>query len=193
MKIPSKYLSEIFKRISEEDESYKLSREIVLANSSEGNVWLIGGFVYGTLANFLYGTRRPAKDFDFIVENPNLEIVLPDSWTLCESRYKNPKFKSREMEIDFVPLARCHAIVKRNLPVTFDNYMKGNPLNIHSIAYNIKSEQVIGEVGISALEEKVVRVNDMEMAEDLARFYNTSINQIIRKKARELGFRAEFV
>ena len=188
----NKQLTELFQKIGEKDVQYKRARLIVLQNASQGNFWLIGGFLYRTLVKALYGGTDYAKDFDFIVENPNPCLSLPSGWTLSENRFRNPKFISDESEIDFVPLKEVYAIKKRSLPHSLDSFLCGTPLNIHSLAYEVRTHEIFGDIGISSLEQKIIRVNDMGMAEDFAKLYNTTVEEIISRKADELGFRPEY-
>ena len=195
MEINKSNLSGTFRRIAECDESFKEALSIVEQNTADGRIWLIGGFLYKTLANYLYGTSKPSKDFDFIIECPNQQIVLPENWRLSKSRFGNSKFAKtdKSLEIDFVPLSRVHGIIKRRIPPSIQNYLSGVPLSIHYLAYETKSGILEGDVGLASLEQKFVRLHNLEMAEDAARLYNTTVNEMITKKARELGFRAELV
>jgi hypothetical protein len=195
MGISNLELCDTLRRVAEGDKSYRQALEIIKQNTNNGRIWLIGGFLYKTLANSLYGTDKPSKDFDFIIEHPNQQIVLPGDWQLNKSRFGNPKFTRTDkiLEIDFVPLARVYSIMKRQISPTIQNYLSGVPLNIHCLVYEIRSGILEGDIGLAGLEQKVVRVHDLEMAEDAARWYDITVNEMITKKARELGFSAELV
>jgi len=184
-------LTEILQRRFTPD--FREQLEIVRRNS-RGKIWVIGGFVYKTLASELYGREIKTKDVDFLVENPNPEIVLPEGWKITLNHFGNPKFipPDGKEKPDFVPLARVYSILKRRLPPEIENYLSGTPLNVQSIAYEVDG-RIIGDAGISALEKRVVAVHNLDMAKDVAYWiYNKTVNDIIKKAADELGFQAEY-
>ena len=195
MELTAEHLSEVFKERTAKDLFFVDALSIVQNNSS-GEIWLIGGFLYRNLVNGSYGNcEKPAKDFDFIVENADESIVLPEGWRKALNTFGNPKFIGpSEQEIDFVPLEKVYSIEKRKIKnPRIEDYLSGAPLNIHSIAYDVQEHRVIGDAGISALERKVVAVHHLEMAQDAAGIYETSVNDMIQKKSEELGFKAELV
>jgi len=181
-------LSDVFREFLTKDAEFSLAKKIVLQNSA-GRNWLIGGHLYRSLAYLLYGTLRPSVDFDFVVEEPREKTVLPVSFELKENRYDNPKFVGKTFSIDFVPLATIHSINRRRLKPTIENYLTGTPLTVQSIAYEIGTSRLIGDVGIRALLCKEVGVNNLSQAKIYAEKKGQSIEEIIRKKADSLGFK----
>ena len=171
MTLSPEFLSELFTQIVSQDETYQEAVRIVRANSY-GKIWLIGGFLYRTLASQLYGVKKPSKDFDFIVERAEHKLILPESWKVTVNRFGNPKFVGT-FEIDFVTLNRVHSIMRRGVEPNIQNFLNGVPLNIHSLVYDVDNEEVIGNIGISALERKVVSVCNPEMAIDTEEIYQT--------------------
>lgn len=180
-------LSKRFVDVIENDVKFKEASNIVLTNSS-GNVWLIGGYVYRTLAHLLYESERPPVDVDFIVENPRDNFTLPHGWKLSKNRYGNPKFVG-QFEIDYAPLATIHSVSRRGLEPTFENYLSGTPLTIQSIGYNLKDQRVIGDIGLHALQTKTIGVNDKEQAKIYEAKKGIPIEEIIKRKSESLGFR----
>ena len=181
-------LSDVFREFLTKDAEFSLAKEIVLQNST-GRNWLIGGYLYRSLAYLLYGTLRPSVDFDFVVEEPREKTVLPVSFELKENRYDNPKFVGKTFSIDFVPLTTIHSINRRRLKPTIENYLTGTPLTVQSIAYEIGTSRLIGDVGIRALLCKEVGVNNLSQAKIYAEKKGQSIEEIIRKKAESLRFK----
>lgn len=169
--------------------------DIVTQNTGGGGIWLIGGFVYRSIASSLYQLPKPRADLDLIVENPLEKLELPGSWTLSKNSYGNPKFikKSSGVEIDFIPITAIHSIIRRGLQPTIENFLSGTPLNVQSICYDVKNKKVIGETGIKAIMGKTVRINDIVKAAVYSEKKGKSINQIIKEKASALGFRAIFL
>jgi len=192
MKLSREILSRAFQQIAAEDKDFQLTSEIVRQNSS-GKIWLIGGFLYKNLTHILYNFGRSAKDFDFIVEKANPHTILPEGWQQETNTFGNPKLFNKGLKIDFIPLEGVYYIRKNRLKPCIANYFAGAPFNIHCLAYDIKEQKVIGIAGIKALEERVVRAHNLEMLEYGARMYQTTPNDMIRKKASELGFKAELI
>lgn len=162
----------------------------IIQDNSCGDFWLIGGFVYRSIANKLYGIKKPMVDLDFIVEKPIEKIVFPDSWSRTVNRYGNLKFiKNDGMEIDFVPLENVHSIIRRGLSASIENFLTGTPLNIQSIAYDVKNKIIKGDIGTKAIAEQIVAVNDLEQAKIYSARKGKLINNIIQEKASSLGFK----
>jgi len=193
MKLVKKDLLNIIKKKILEDESFKEALNLTRKNSS-GKIWLIGGFLYKNLVKELYGTcKKSAKDFDLIVERANKKLVLPAGWKKERNIFGNPKLFDGKTEIDFVPLDEIYYIKKYRLKPCIESHLEGVPFNIHYLVYDIFDNKIVGDVGVRALEEKVVRAYNLEMLEYVARKYNTTMNEMIKKKAEVLGFGAEFI
>jgi len=162
----------------------------IIQDNSCGDFWLIGGFVYRSVASELYGIKKPMVDLDFIVEKPTEKIVFPASWKRTTNRYGNLKFINDDgLEIDFVPLENVHSIIRRGLKATIENFLTGTPLNIQSIVYDVKNKMIKGDIGTKAMEEKIVAVNDFEQAKIYSARKGKSINDIIQEKSSSLGFK----
>lgn len=73
------------------------------------------------------------------------------------------------------------------------NFLEGGGLNIHCIAYDLLERDIIGDVGIKALEEKVIAAYNLEMLRYGTSLYGKDPNDAIIKKAEELGFRAQLI
>jgi len=160
----------------------------IVRRNSKGKLWLIGSFVYGTLAHILYDSKAPKADFDFVVEKPVLNFVLPQGWKVSMSRFWNPKFTKGDKSIDYVPLENVYSICSRKLKPTIENYLKGVPMTVQSIAFDVNESRIIGDVGIYAVTHKTVRVHNLEFAIYAAQKKNIPLDQMIQRKAAELGF-----
>jgi len=172
-------------------EEYAEASKIIERNSS-GRIWLVGGLVYRTIANQLYGSPKPEMDLDFVVERAVETFHLPSGWTVERNSYGNPKLKKGRGKIDYIPLRNVLSIHRRGLKPTIKNFLTGVPLTIQSLAYDIQAKGVIGEIGIDALQRKVVEVNDLHSAEQIAQTKCMPLDEIIKTKAEELGFRPIF-
>ncbi len=174
------------------DDSVFLDVLGVVEGNCVGGFWLIGGFVYRTLASVWYGVARPVVDLDFLVERPVDVFDLPEGWVVKKNRYGNPKLVSGGLVVDYVPLNNVYSILKRGVEPSIESFLSGVPLNVQSIAYDCVQRKVIGNVGIKALVDRVVCVNDLGFAEYAARMKGLSVNDFIEGKARELGFTPVF-
>lgn len=182
-------LTNLFLKTVYNSAEFKEAVDLVRKNSS-GNIWLIGSFLYQNLAAELYGlTKKKAKDIDFIVENPADKIILPNNWIEEKTGYNNPKFiKNDGLIIDLVPLNNINSIISRGLSSTIENYLTGTPLNIQSIVFDVNNSKIFGNIGIKALIDKTVAVNDLEQAKINSEHKKKSISQIIKEKAELLEF-----
>ena len=107
----------------------------VVSKNSSGKIWLIGGFVYRTIASQLYGLPKPEVDLDFIVKESVEEFDLPEGWIVKRNRFGNPKFVNGNKQIDYVPLDNIHSILYRGLEPTIENFLSGNPLTVQALAF----------------------------------------------------------
>lgn len=162
----------------------------VIRQNSVGDFWLIGGFVYRTLAQEMYGVPRPSVDLDFIVETPVRKPFLPMGWTAGTNSFGNPKFVNGGRSVDYVPLENVFSIRNRRLKPTIANFLSGVPLNVQSIAYDVNANQVIGETGIDAVVGQYVAVYDLFFAEYAAKKKGKTVEQMLKDKAESLKFRA---
>ena len=174
-----------FNNLMNHNEEYQKALGIVKDNS-KGKIWLIGGAVYRTL---LFGDCNQSKDFDFIVEHVNKNLKIPEGYFERRTKFGGLCLKSHCFnEIEIMQLDEIYHIMKNNLGPTIDNYLLFTPFNIHSIAYDVDSRKIIGNIGLGSVREGILRTNDSEMAENMAEKYSSSINSLLRKKAKELDF-----
>jgi len=164
----------------------------IISNNSSGNIWLIGGYVYRTIASELYGLKTPFVDLDFIVESPSSDFNLPKGWNVLYNRYDGPKLVNGSKEIDIVPLDDIHSIINRNLEPTIKNYLTGTPLTIQSIAYDILNNRVIGNIGINAIKEKTIGILNLHFALYASQKKGKSLDTYILDKAKDLKFTPTF-
>ena len=186
-----KEITKLFLESVRDNNDFKEAIDLVKNNSNGGEVWLIGGFLYQNIAAQLYGLeKQKAKDIDFIVENPADKIIFPDNWEEKITSYNNPKLiRNDGLIVDLVPLKEINSIVRRNLPATIENYLIGVPLNIQSIVFDVNNSRVFGDIGINALLNKIVSINNLEEAKISSEHKKKSIEEIVKEKADMLGFR----
>jgi len=181
-------LTELFKpflRNKAFQETLYLVRE-----NSQGKIWIMGGFVYKNLASALYGTLPYEYDIDFVVEHKNKELKKVDGWNIEINSYDNPNYVRDTHRMSFTDI---HNTIRVSgiKPPTMEDFIFDTPLDIQSIAYDITDNILIGKIGIKALQEKIIRINNIAQAEFYAKRKNKTVKQLMNEKAEELGFEIE--
>jgi len=185
MSVESSYCAEL-----QRDSKFLLARDLV-EMTSRGNIWMIGGAVFRTLVALKYGgAKTQAHDFDFIVEEVLPEYCLPQGWSTSINSFGNRKLKNQVLglEVDLVPLGNVHSLKSRGIHPDFSRFLEFTPLNIQSIGFHLNTYTLIGEVGLTAIEEKIVRIHHQEEAENYCRLKGISVEDFVRSKAKTLGF-----
>jgi len=167
------------------------ARSIVF-NNGFGDIWLIQESVYKNLAHILHAIPQSPIGFKFIVQIPTeyREMQLPRGWELTTNGFGNPKFISKEFTIDYIPLNNINSIQRRGLNPSIESYLTGTSLTVDSIAFNVLTQQVVGEIGIRAIFDRSVGVNDDVEAEIEASKKGKTVEQYLQERARDLRFRA---
>lgn len=169
-------------------------------NTSSGRLWLIGGQVYRTIIEFLYGIpEKECVDVDIIVELLNTydKLFVPQGWALTQTSAGSPRFKYRNIQIDLIPLDK--AVHPDDIPRVSNlssdekilSYLRRTPLNVQSIIYDLVSQKIIGDIGIAAIETQTVAVNCEEKCVNYCSRHNLSVEEFVTQKAIELGFSAK--
>lgn len=162
----------------------------LVKQNSMGKIWIIGGFVYRNLAAALYGGNAYNYDIDFIVEERSESLKKISGWNIEINNYGVPNYVRIGNRMSFTDIKK----VRRAVPLekfTIEEIITGTPLNIQSIAYGLSEYRIIGEKGIEALRNKVIRINNKEQAEFYAKRKSKDLGDIVIEKAKELGFNYE--
>ena len=128
------------------NKDYLEALEIVQSNS-KGEIWLIGGIISRSIIKSIYGYLPLKHDLDFLVEGLNEKLVIPPSWKLAKNWFNNPKLIKGETEIDIVPLKTAVYIDENKLKPTIKNFLAGTPIDIQSLAFDIRERKLIGSLG----------------------------------------------
>ena len=187
-----KSLGELFQAAVRNDRRFAEAVKIARKNHPS-SIWLIGGFLYRTLAIELHGSPAlaPEVDFDFLVDAPTASLFVPQAcqgWEIVRNEYGNPKYRQGSFQIDFVPLPSVAHIIRRKVDPTIRNFLTGTPLTIQSLAYDVLGGQITGPIGIKALFGGKIEVNDPASAAFYSLKKKKPISQIIQEKAEELNF-----
>ncbi|MDD5699950.1 MAG: hypothetical protein PHH00_02025 [Candidatus Nanoarchaeia archaeon] len=193
LNLGEKELGEISRKFLRGNRQFYEAYDIVERNS-KGDIWLIGGYLYGNLAKEIYGEMTVftpgITDIDFLLEGQIRDFYMPLGWELKFTDYGNPYFVRGNERIDLNNLLTFSSILMRKLSPTLVHFLTGTPLNIQSIAYDCKTGEVIArKAGIDAINHRVLRINNHETARDEARRRGISIEEMLKTKADELGFR----
>jgi hypothetical protein len=181
-----------FCRFINQDEDYQKIEKIALNNAREGGIWLIGGYVYKNLIKIIHGTNghKQPKDYDFLVEQPNEKIKLPFGWRFRKNIFGSPKFINflNFGSIDFVPLGN-YCLEHGNKEKSLDSYLTSVPLNVQSIAYDLIKHKFEGAIGLNAVKERKLSVNNPQSLIDyIARRKHTAVEKYLVKTAKALNF-----
>lgn len=149
-------LSHLFKERLEQDPYYPLALNLV-KELTVGPSYLVGGTVYKGLINALHKFEYHSKDYDFLVSNITT-LNTPADWTLGKTRFGSPKFQKDDVVVDLIPLNNVLAAKLDGLPGTLESYFKTVPLSIHAIAYDVQTEQLIGDIGIRSILSRTIFV-----------------------------------
>jgi hypothetical protein len=161
----------------------------IVRQNSQGRIWLVGGFVYRSIANKLYDVPMLHVDLDFVVEEPRAVLQLPMGWVEGRNKFDHPRLANGTQSIDIIPLKSIIAGRGRKLEPTIESYFASVPLTIQAIGYDFDRVEVIGDTGKRALETRTVGINDPEQAAISARNKSKSVDDLVRASAAGLNFR----
>ena len=202
----SKKFTGIFEDFLKTHREFQEVFEIAKRNSSgygrrsHGRIWIIGGFVYRPIIKSLYGEiPEPLEiDIDFLIERSpkKRDLYLPDEWGPKITDYGNLYLVKGNTRIDLNYLKNFHSIIARRLQPEFGHFFTGTPMGVQAIAYDLtdKSAGVRGKIGIEALRDRIVRVNNLEEASYEAQNESErqkkviTVGDLVKEKAKELHF-----
>jgi hypothetical protein len=195
IKFSEQEFGNIYKLFLRGNQQFEEAYEIAKRNS-KGNVWIIGGYFYRNLAKKIYGesVQIPEHvDIDFLLEGQIRDVYEPEGWKLKMTDYGNIYFEKEDKRTDLNDLQNMHSIRIRKLRPTIIHFLTGVPYNVQSIIFDCNNQKVIGrKVGIDSINNKVLRVNNPEIAKTDAKNKGTTIEDLLKKKAEELGFKYIF-
>jgi hypothetical protein len=185
-------LEKEFSLILKNDSLYQQAEKVVQQNS-HGQIWLIGGFIFRNLAHLMYSLPKSEKiDFDFLADQVKSDLSVPSGWEIKQNRYYNPRFICQNQQIDLTQLSLVRPILQRGLDPTIENYLACVPLTIQSIAYDLQTGKLLGEIGQKALKEKTVAVNDLKQCLWYCQCLGKTLEEYLTEKAASLGFKMYF-
>jgi len=173
------------KEILNKNEFYNEALSLIRQNS-KNKIYLVGSFVYKSI---LYGNIDSQKEIDFVVNVLNEDISLINEWKIKINKFGHPSFIKQDYQIDPIQLTKHINIVRKNLSPTIESYLVSVPLNIQSIAYDLDENKLIGNEGIKAIQNKIIKLNNKDHARySCEHFYGYSVNDMIMRVANSFGF-----
>ncbi len=161
-----------------------------------GDLWIIGGYINRIVVSKIYDKPEALSGGDLdimLAEKFDLKLIpTMKDWRRLKNKYGGLKLRNKNLKVDIFYIQNEKRLSERNLTPTIDNYLATAPLTAHSIAYDVKKNRIIGDIGLLALESQTVKVNDYAVAEKLAKNKKISIKDLVQKKADDLGFRPIF-
>ena len=153
-----------YRRIIESEPIIREAVTIAQANAQGKNYWLIGGAVYKLINKSLYGTKvngilKENSDVDFLFESLKPELATRN-FDLSKSSFGEPRLKRGKLQIDLVSLGNSTYIRKHGLKPTIESYLEGCFTNVQSIAFNLVTNELVGQ-GIAALRSRRIEVTNI--------------------------------
>ena len=143
------------------DFRYKEAIQQVISPNCKGEVWLVGGMLYKSILNGLYGTSFTTQDLDFLAHKSD-KFILPDGWIGQSTRHGEPKLEKNGTRVDIMWLENMHSILEHGAEYKVESYLSGVPLTIQSIAYDINRKTLLGEAGINAILSRTVGIMNQD-------------------------------
>ncbi len=182
---------------------FKEALTMARKNSLGGNIWVIGGTVYRNIVAGLYGRKQDnVYDFDFILENPVNpdQIELPSEWKVIRTSLGEPRLISGKRQIDLVSLASAATHLGKNQEVAshmssdqkLESYYHRVPLTVQALAFDTGRQKVVGEVGITAILEKKIKVYNIEECLSFCKRRKISVREFMSRKGKALGFEVDY-
>ncbi len=161
----------------------------LISRACSGKTYLVGGAVCRAIAHVWHNTPLPKHDWDVIAEKVNT-TKAGAGWQLGVNKFGNPKLARGKTEVDIMPLNNIRSILRRKLEPNIENYLSGTPVTVQAVAYDLQTKQIIGDIGINALREGTVAVNNAEELACEAERKKITPDALLKKKAESMGFRA---
>jgi SAM-dependent methyltransferase len=193
-------LSHYFLNGTSYNKDYKNALGIVFFNSENNNVWAIGGLVYRSIINKLYGLDSVNDyDFDFIVEKPRKfeELQKPAEWVLTKTGLGEARFIGGKVQIDLCsidnainPAEKSQFDIKNSSnKEKLESYFRRVPLNLQAIAFDFVLKKAIGVVGRNAILNKTIEVNNLTECLSYCRRKRISVHKFLTEKNEPFNFR----
>jgi len=178
---------------------YRDVMKIVRMQCDGGRVFLIGSVVYKTLSYVLHGSPKlEFKDFDVLCERrfPVERLIVPQGWSMQKTSLGEPRFvRGDGLVIDVVRLTESVSWSDRGRAMQMstvellESYLRRAPLTVQSIAYDVDSRELFGQVGLRAIRTKKIGVNCFdEMVKYCSRHRPLTNGEFLNRKLEEMDY-----
>lgn len=157
----------------------------LLAMNSRGRVWLVGGFLFRSLA----GLPSSIPDIDVVVERRRPDLKLLPGWTCTVNSFGGQKLTGPSLALDFIEADKFQPCARRGLKFSPEALLRLVPLTIQALVFDVSEGALSGDVGLHAIATKTVGVNNGAEALRYCLVKGISLREFVGTKARSLGFR----
>jgi hypothetical protein len=158
----------------------------IVKRNTIGNAWMVGKVIFKTLTS---QTDGPLEQIDptlnFVIEEKTSIEHLPQNWSTIRTR-RGWAFLNMDRVIRLSPLSTLYLVEKKGLPPTIDSYFFGVPLTVHALAYDIWKNRLVGDIGLEAIDKRVVSVNNFISAKYSAEKKGLSLSEYMSMKREKL-------
>ncbi len=185
-------LAEILTKGLESHPRFEEIKRLIFTNvEPDAEIYLIGGAVSRTLVNELYGTPTILHDFDFVTSGSLTATKhIPDGWIVTYSKFNNPTFVNGDVSVDLWPISSQEFVKAHKLLPTIENLFKGVAFTIQALGYDLRTKELVGEVGIAALKSRTFAINNLKNAMDEAKRKGVTVQERMLAKAKSMAFNA---
>lgn len=161
-------------------------KEIIelISKICDGNIYLVGGYLYKTIISDYYNIEFPKCDIDFLIDGTiNCDKLLQvfHSWQF--NKHGGIKVCHNGRVIDIFELKNYILIKQKNLKPSIQNYLKEVPFSVQSIAFDIKNGILLESGAFADIKNKIITINNQENFNLDKRLQHKAMT-----KAKELGF-----
>jgi hypothetical protein len=160
----------------------------VAVKNNDGQLYLVGGRLYRTLIEVMYGypCRSECVDWDFATTKVKENKYWPKLFTEKEKpgypglggpesnriRTGSIHLSSRRGGVDIINIPDIIQVREERAPKNIHGYLDSVPLTIQSIALDLANGTLVGDAGIESLLSKRIWVHNMESYASLTAFKN---------------------
>lgn len=181
----------------------------MLLGNSSGKIWMMGGGVVKILSDYFHNPNHtyrldywnlcslgkfPFRDLDFIVEGLEENFWLAPSWEKKDNTFggmkliKSSPYRDKPIIIDIWQIYKHEPCLRNGLKPTIENVLRLSPLTTQAVAVDLREGRVLGEVGIRAIQNRTVGVYNKREMKHYCQIYNTTPDEILKKKADHYNF-----
>lgn len=154
----------------------------IICQAVDGDVFLVGGFVYRAIIQKIYQKNVMGSDLDFITMGRIKEKELSAFGEHNKhDKYDGFRATHRGVKVDLCEMKNQYHIKKHNLPPTIKSYFDYVPFTIQAIAFDIKKKVILEQKAFDSIKSQEILINNLLIDANW-------LNEKATKKANEIGF-----